>query len=317
LSEPPAVAGGLILFIRRDLSWKGNRPLPQAVSDWRYNLKLLVTGGSGYLGTHVRHFFNADDLSRRSNLDVLNPDEAAMVAHYEVVIHLAAYSSKNPADADNCFRTNVEGTTNLLRRMPPNSVFIFASSKDVYGAHADDYTEVPESCGTEFSGQSPLEWSKLIAERYVEYYAAQRNFRACIFRLSNVYARPSEGNESGFVTHYVESVKRGQPIRLPLEGRPVRDILHVDDFSRACRAFIDSAVTRRLYNLGGGRDNATSLREIIDKVAEIIQCSPVIDENAPLPTPVPLNYISDLTRVHEELGWQPQIGIEEGLKSLI
>jgi CDP-paratose 2-epimerase len=280
-------------------------------------LKLLVTGGSGYLGTHVRGFFNADDLSRRAHLDVLNPDEAAMVAHYEAVIHLAAYSSKNPADAANCFRTNVEGTANLLRQMSPNSVFIFASSKDVYGAHADEYTDVPESCSTEFGGQSPLEWSKLIAERYVEYYAAQRNFRACIFRLSTVYARPSDGNESGFVTHYVESVKRGWPIRLPLEGRPVRDILHVDDFSRACRAFIDSSATRGLYNLGGGRENATSLREIIDQVAAIVQCDPVIDENAPLPAPVPLNYVSGLTHVREELGWQPQIGIEEGLRSLI
>jgi nucleoside-diphosphate-sugar epimerase len=280
-------------------------------------LKLLVTGGSGYLGTHVRRFFNAEDLSRRSHLDVLSPLDAARAGFYEVVIHLAAYSSKNPADADNCFRTNVEGTVNLLREMQPNSVFIFASTRDVYGSNADDYAEVPEGCSTEYQQQSPLEWSKLIAERYVEYYAAQQNFRACIFRLSTVYARPSEGNENGFVTHYVEAVKRGWPIRLPLEGRPVRDILHVDDFSRACRAFIDSPVTRGLYNLGGGRENSTSLREMIDKVAEIIQCNPVIDENAPLPAPVPLNYVSDLTRVREELGWQPQIGIEEGLKSLI
>ncbi len=280
-------------------------------------MKILVTGGSGYLGTHVRRFFNAEDLSRRSHLDVLSPLDAARAGVYEVVIHLAAYSSKNPADADNCFRTNVEGTVNLLREMQPNSVFIFASTRDVYGSHADDYGAVPEGCSTEYQHHSPLEWSKLIAERYVEYYAAQRNFRACIFRLSTVYARPSEGNESGFVTHYVESVKRGWPIRLPLEGRPVRDILHVDDFSRACHAFIDSSVTRGLYNLGGGRENATSLREMIDQVAEMIQCNPVIDENAPLPAPVPLNYVSDLTRVREELGWQPQIGIEEGLRSLI
>lgn len=280
-------------------------------------MKVLVTGGSGYLGTHVRRYFQAEDFSRRTHLDVLNPLDASRAGVYEVVIHLAAYSSKNPADAENCFRTNVEGTANLLREMQPNSVFILASSKDVYGAHADDYADVPESCSTEFSGQSPLEWSKLIAEKYVEYYAAQQNFRACIFRLSTVYARPSEGNESGFVTHYVESVKRGWPIRLPLAGNLVRDILHVDDFSRACRAFIDSPVTRGLYNLGGGRENAASLREMIDKVAEIIQCDPVIDEDSPLPAPVPLNYISDLARVREELGWQPQIGIEEGLRSLI
>jgi len=158
-------------------------------------VKVLVTGGSGYLGTHVRRFFNAEDLSRRSHLDLLSPLDAARAGLYEVVIHLAAYSSKNPADADNCFRTNVEGTVNLLREMQPNSVFIFASTRDVYGSHADDYAEVPEGCSTEYQHQSPLEWSKLIAERYIEYYAAQRNFRACIFRLSTVYARPSEGNE--------------------------------------------------------------------------------------------------------------------------
>lgn len=280
-------------------------------------MRVLVTGGSGYLGTHVRRFFEADDFSRRSQLDVLNLPDAARVADYEVVIHLAAHLSKDPADAENCFRTNVEGTANLLRGMRPNSTFIFASTKDVYGGHADDYAEVPEGCSTRYQNQSALEWSKLIAERYVEYYAAQRNFRSCIFRLSTVYARPSEGNESGFVAHYVESVKRGWPIRLPLEGTPVRDILHVDDFSRACRAFIDSPVTCGLYNLGGGRENARSLREIIDKIATMIQCNPVIDESASLPAPVPLNYVSDLAHIRDELGWQPQIGIEEGLGSLL
>jgi CDP-paratose 2-epimerase len=201
--------------------------------------------------------------------------------------------------------------------MQPNSVFIFASTKDVYGPHADNFSEVPETCSTDYENHSALEWSKLIAERYVEYYAAQRNFRSCIFRLSTVYARPSEGNENGFVTHYVESVKRGWPLRLPLDGKAVREILHVDDFARACSAFIDSDMTRGLYNLGGGPENALSLREIIDKVAEIIQCNPVFDESAALPAPVPLNYITDLARVREELNWSPQIGIEEGLKSLI
>ena len=265
----------------------------------------------------MRRFFQAEDFSRRSHLDVLSPLDAARVGVYEVVIHLAAHLSKDPADAENCFRTNIEGTVNLLREMQPNSVFILASTKDVYGSHADDFNEVPETCSTEYQNHSALEWSKLIAERYVEYYAAQRNFRSCIFRLSTVYARPSEGNENGFVTHYVEAVKRGWPLRLPLEGKPVRDILHVDDFSRACRAFIDSAVTRGLYNLGGGRQNALSLREIVDTVAEQIQCNPVFDSSTPLPAPVPLNYVTDLTLIREELNWAPQIGIEEGLKSLI
>ena len=280
-------------------------------------MKILVTGGSGYLGTHVRTFFNADDFSRRAHLDVLNPHDAALVSNYDVVIHLAAHLDKDPAAAESCFRTNVEGTANILRHMPPNSVFIYASTKDVYGSFADKYREIPETCSTDYCGQSALEWSKLIGERYVEYYAQMKNFRACIFRLSTVYARPSEGNEPGFVTHYVESVKRGWPIRLPLDGKPVRDILHVDDLSRACRAFIDSSRQYGLYNLGGGARNAATLREIIDTVAGLIRCSPVIDEDVRLPAPTPINYISDLTRIHEELAWQPQVEIEEGLRSLL
>ncbi|HEY6046812.1 MAG TPA: NAD(P)-dependent oxidoreductase [Pyrinomonadaceae bacterium] len=280
-------------------------------------MRVLVTGGSGYLGTHVRNHFEAENFSRRTYLDILNPLDVSRIGEYDVVIHLAAYSSKNPADAELCFRTNVEGTVNVLQQMQPNSVFIFASTKDVYGANAEEFDVVPESCSTRFQQQSALEWSKLIAEKYVDYYAARGGFRSCIFRLSTVYARPSEGNANGFVTHYVESVKRGWPLRLPLEGTPIRDILHVEDFARACRAFIDSPVAHGLYNLGGGRDHALSLREIIDRVAEMILCTPVFDQTNPLPAPVPLNYVSDLTLITNELGWQPRMGIEDGLRSLI
>jgi CDP-paratose 2-epimerase len=280
-------------------------------------LRILVTGGSGYLGLHVRRFFEADDFSRRAGLDVLSTQDAAVVSDYDVVIHLAAHMDKDPAAAEDCFRTNAEGTANLLRHMRPYSVFIYASTKDVYGAWADEYKEVPETCPTAYCGQSALEWSKLLGEKYVEYYAAERDVRACIFRLSTVYARPSEGNESGFVTHYVESVKRGWPIRLPMNGRPVRDILHVEDFSRACRAFIDSSVPSGLYNLGGGRGNATTLREMVEKVGRMIEVEPVIDEEARVPAPVPVNYVSDISRAKEQLNWRPEIGVEVGLRSLL
>ena len=280
-------------------------------------MRILVTGGSGYLGIHVRRFFGADDFSRRSYLDVLNPHDAALVANYDVVIHLAAHLDKDPEAAESCFRTNAEGTANILRQMQPNSVFIYASTKDVYGEWANQFAEVSETCPTNYCGQSALEWSKLMGEKYVQYYAEARNLRACIFRLSTVYARPSEDNEPGFVTHYVESVKRGWPIQLPLAGQPVRDILHVDDFSRACRHFIDSSLPAGLYNLGGGRRNAISLRDIVYKVGRMIEREPLIESEVHLPAPVPVNYVSDLSRIEAQLGWKPEIGIEEGLQSLL
>jgi nucleoside-diphosphate-sugar epimerase len=278
-------------------------------------MKVLVTGGSGYLGIHVRRFFDADDFSRRCGLDILDPYDASRVADYDAVIHLAAHLDKSDAAAAECFRTNAEGTANLLTHMREGATFIYASTKDVYGAHADGYTEVSEDCATDYCGQSPLEWSKLIGERYVEYYAAARGLRACIFRLSAVYARPSEGNESNFVTHYVEAVKRGWPLSLPGGGQPLRDLLHVEDFSRACRAFMDSGRVRGTYNLGGGREQATTLRGIAETVGRLIQVEPIIEEVSS--APVPFNYVSDLSLVRAELGWQPLIGVEDGLRSLL
>lgn len=280
-------------------------------------MRIIVTGGSGYLGTHVRQYFGADDFSRRSNLDILSQTDVPLVEAYDVVIHLAAYLDKDPAAAASCFRTNAEGTASILRNMRRGSVFIYASTKDVYGAHAEKYSEVPETCPTDYCGQSALEWSKLIGERYVEYYARQLDLRAAIFRLSTVYAPASTGNEPGFVTHLVESIKQGWPLRLPERGEPVRDLLHVNDFSRACRRFIDSSQVFGLYNVGGGRDNALSLRELVDLAARLLDCETVIDPNADAPAPVPLSYISDLTRITQDLGWQPRIGLEEGLKNLL
>lgn len=279
-------------------------------------MKILVTGGSGFLGTHVRKFFGADDFSRRSGLDVLNMQDAQIVKDYDVVVHLAALLDKSPDATEMTFLTNVDGTINLLRSMNENAVFIFASTKDVYGRFADNYFDVPEVCPTVFAGQSALEWSKLIAERYVEFYAHQMNFRSCIFRLSTVYAPQSEGNTPNFVSHYADAFNTGEPLRLPANGTPRRDLLAVEDFSRACQAFINSIIRHGLYNLGGGRENAVTLRELFDKLETASGYQTSIDEANPLPAPVPMNYVSDLTLIKQELDWKPEINLDEGLKTL-
>jgi len=279
-------------------------------------MKILVTGGSGFLGIHIRRFFRANDFSRRAGFDVLDLQDVKKVQDYDVVIHLAALLDKSKEAEGEVFLTNVEGTVNLLREMSPDSVFIFASTKDVYGRFADNYPKVAENCPTLYNGQSALEWSKLIAERYVEFYAHMRNFRSCIFRLSTIYAPLTEGNTPNFVGHYVEAINNGESLRLPLQGTPRRDFLHVEDFARACRAFVDSSLRHGLYNLGGGADNALSLRALVGKLEEISGCQAVIDEENSLPAPVPLNYVTDLTRIRQELDWNPEISLDEGLKRL-
>ena len=279
-------------------------------------VKIVVTGGSGYLGTHVRSWFGAEDFSRRSGRDILNLQDVSLVRDADMVVHLAAHLDKSSAGQAQTFLTNVDGTVNLLREMKENAVFIFASTKDVYGRIADSYREVPESCHTYYTGQSPLEWSKLIAERYVEYYAHARNFRSCIFRLSTIFAPPSEANTPSFAGHYVDAVNKGEPLRLSGGGTPVRDVMHVDDLCRACSAFADSIIRHGFYNLGGGAKNALSLRELVKTIERVSGLQAVIDEDNPLPPPVPLNYVSDLTLVKHELGWLPVTSIEDGLRTL-
>ncbi len=279
-------------------------------------MKVLVTGGSGFLGTHIRDFFNADDFSRRSNLDLLNLQDVQIVEEYDVVIHLAALLDKSPDSAEEVFLHNVEGTINLLRHIKENTTFIFASTKDVYGRFADNFPLVPETCSTIYSGQSALEWSKLIAEKYVTFYAHQNNFRSCIFRLSTIYAPQSEGNAPNFVTHFANALSEGESIRLPANGKPRRDLLHVKDFAKACDAFIDSYIRHGLYNLGGGKNNALTLREIVETMEKVFGLQAVIDEENPLPNPIPMNYVSDLDLIMQELDWNPEIGIEEGLNTL-
>lgn len=283
-------------------------------------MKVLVTGGSGFLGAHLRRYFDADDFSRRSGLDVLNLADVRRVEDYDAVIHLAAQLDKSPENAEESFLVNVEGTVNLLQAMLPNTVFIFASTRDVYGKFADDFagnlTGVPETCPTDFHGQSALEWSKLIAERYVEFYAARQGFRSANFRLSTVYAPRSEGNEPNFVGHYADMINRGETLHLPFGGRPVRDLLHVDDLGYACRRFMDGEIRQGLYNIGGGRENALSLEELAAKMQEVSGLQAVLEKDDGSEPPVPQNYISDITKAQEELGWIPQISLEEGLKTL-
>ena len=112
-------------------------------------MKTLVTGGSGYLGTFVRNFFTADDFSRRSGFDVRDEQAVIRVADYDVVIHLAAHFDKTPDGASECFRTNATGTAHVLRNMKPGAIFIYASTKDVYGSHAEGVEYVDETTSTD------------------------------------------------------------------------------------------------------------------------------------------------------------------------
>jgi nucleoside-diphosphate-sugar epimerase len=249
-------------------------------------------------------------------MDILVSEDAAIVREYDLVIHLAAEMSKAPDAAESVFRTNVEGTINVLKEMRKDAVFIYASTKDVYGRFADNFKEVPENCPTLYSGQAALDWSKLIAEHYVDYYAHTLEFRSCIFRMSTVYAPMSQGNTPNFPTYYADAINRGELIRLPGGGRPRRDLLYVDDLSAACNAFVESGLRHGTYNLGGGSRLSLTLSDLVEKLEEVSGLQAVVDSANAFPDPAPFNYVSDIKLINRELGWKPSIDLEDGLRRL-
>lgn len=278
--------------------------------------KTLVTGGSGYLGTHVRNYLQADDLSRRSGYDLNACQNLNLVKNYDVIIHMAACVDKRPEAASRNFDVNVAGTIKLLENLSEGQTFIYCSTKDVYGSHIDSYKEVPETCSTDYIGQNAYEWSKLIAEKYVEYYTNKVKARCGIFRLSTVYAPATEGNPGGFVSFFAKAIKKEQTLQLKMRGEQIRDLLHVQDLSYAFELFIKSHIKQACYNIGGGINNSTtlySLTQILAKLSNSQANIELLDESVK----EQIHYITDIKKLAKELNWQPKLDLETGLKTLL
>jgi len=277
---------------------------------------ILVTGGSGYLGTSVRQYFDADDFSRRSGWDVCNPTHTRRVKEYEVIIHMAACLDKRVEAEDRCFEVNVAGTANILRNLSDDQTLILMSTKEVYGRRAAELGIVDENCPTRFDGHNAYDWSKLLAEQYAEYYIHRSGARLCIFRLSSCFAPMSTGNKGSFVNAFADSVANGQKLILKSRGTHVRDLLHVTDLCRAIELFLASCLKYEIFNIGGGLSHTVTLFDLICLLGELAGKTPVlelIDE----PDPGIPRFVTDTGKIERILGWRPAISLREGLATIL
>jgi CDP-paratose 2-epimerase len=254
------------------------------------------------------------------------------------IFHFAAQVAVTTSLADPIgdFEVNARGTLNVLeafRRLPDPPPLIFTSTNKVYGrlgglalaprkerhVPLDARTAtfgIDESQPLEF--HSPYGCSKGTADQYVLDYARTFNLPAAVFRMSCIYGPHQWGNEDqGWVAHFLLRSLEGKPLTLYGDGRQVRDVLFVDDLVRAlllAREHMDR-IRGKAFNIGGGPANAVSLLEVIGLLEKLGSAPPEL-RHGPVRTGDQEFYVSDTRAFAALTGWQPLVGVGEGVSRL-
>jgi UDP-glucose 4-epimerase len=303
-------------------------------------MKALVTGGSGFIGSHLVDALLArgdevvvvDNLftGQRENLasaleagaelhteDVTDEDAMARVferAEPEVVFHLAAqpHVTRSVNDPVLDLRINVEGTIKLLelaRRTGPRQIVFASTGGAIYGE--GEGRELPLDEETDVLPFSQYGQSKRAAELYLALYERLYGVSSVALRLANVYGpRQDPYGEAGVVAIYSLAMHTGkQPIVFGT-GEQTRDLIYVEDVVRAFIAAADSDA-HGAYNIGTGRE--TSVLELGALLAPMCgtEFEPRMDPARP--GEVQRSSLSS-GRATETLGWQAEVDLDEGLR---
>lgn len=276
------------------------------------------------------------DFERADVCDKVAMDRILAASRYDAVIHLAAQVAVTTSmiDPRADFMANALGTFNVLdavRRLCPEAVVIFASTNKVYGkitsaetrldgqryAYADRPFGIPESEPLDFL--SPYGCSKGAADQYTLDFARIYGIPATAFRQSCIYGTHQFGVEDqGWVAWFAIAAHLERDITIFGDGKQVRDVLHVEDLLRAYEMAIQSPdrIAGQAFNVGGGPSHVLSLLELISMLERRLGKKIPLkwqdwrpgDQRA---------YVSDIRKLERELGWQPQIGVNQGVSQLI
>jgi UDP-glucose 4-epimerase len=292
----------------------------------------MVTGGAGFIGSHVvdalladgRRVVVVDDLSTgvagrvagEATLEVLDITDRARLdsvfdaARPEAVFHLAAQASvtRSVAEPGRDLEVNVGGTLNVLEGAARHGAPVVFTSTG--GALFGNDANLPASEETPPAPISPYGASKWAAEAYVATWRAAGGLPHAVCRLANVYGpRQNPHGEAGVVAIFSHQLSHGETPTLFGFGKPTRDYVHVHDVVRAHLAALGRP---GVYNVSTGAETPVSrLFELLRGAAGVT----VEPELAPLREGELERSCLDSSRAREQLGWQAEIGLEEGLAS--
>lgn len=302
--------------------------------------RALVTGGAGFIGSHVADLFISngyevdilDDLSngRRENLpqaarfhqvSVASPDAAAIVrqGRFDVILHAAGQIDvrKSVADPLNDATVNILGTLNLLEalhRSGAKARFVFTSTG---GAIYGEFNTPPNIENFPKDPESPYAVSKLSAEYYMAYYGRLHGMECAAVRFGNVYGpRQDPHGEAGVVAIFCTRILEGKPLTIFGDGTQTRDYVYVGDVANAVWVAATSGLPpaekldARAFNIGTGI--GTSVLDLAKMIQQQSGTSLPV-EFAPRRAGEQQESFLEVSKAKMLLGWAPRTQLSEGL----
>ncbi len=310
-------------------------------------MKALVTGGAGFIGSHLvdalvergDDVLVIDDLSngKRANLsdalsggatlEVLDITEPRLLLTSleafkpEAVYHLAAQMDVRKSMADPGFdaRLNVVGTLNVLEaavRLGAQRFLFTSTGGAIYGEGAGREDELPFAEGARCLPDSVYGQSKMAAEGYVGLYGRTRGLATSVVRLGNVYGpRQDPKLEAGVVAIFSDLARDGERPTVFGDGTQTRDYIHVADVVAGILA-ADAAGAPGPFNLGTGAE--TSVLELAEAIGRLSGREGGFEpEFAPAREGEVERTYLDCSLAESELGWRAQRGLDEGLEQTL
>lgn len=303
--------------------------------------KILVTGGAGFIGSHVvdrlvdcgygvrvvdnlstgklknikRHLTTGKVQFAKGDIrDSLIIDRC--IEGVSKVVHLAAetsvpFSVKHP---EVTYAVNIEGTVNLLRSCARMKVrrLLFASSCAVYG----EPVFIPLTEEHPAAPVSPYAASKLAGEQYCLGFNEAGLLSTVVMRFFNVYGpRQGMNDYSGVITRFVDRCTRGVPLVVYGDGSQTRDFVYVSDVVDAVVTALGAdSVEGEVFNVGSGVQ--TSVSELAGDVLELTGSDLEIVYESPRKGDV-IQSVADITKIEMRLGYKPQVCLRDGLRKLL